>query len=271
MQECVQSYYLKDGKISDCQSFHTRLINSGTSIYEVARLSGTRLLFIEDHLERLFSSLEMEGIKPWLSRKDILGHLDALINKINIHEGNVKIVMNVGSDGNKHSLAYFVAHYYPSEENYINGVKVITFPFERPDPNKKIWRPVFRREVAEAIQKSGSFEALLLDSRGFLTEASKANIFAIQGDAIITPPKAVVLPGITRSYIINICNNLNIPVLYRKLDLNEIPSYDAMFLSGTSIKILPVSQVNDIKMPSINPILTQVSEQYDHIILDYLN
>jgi branched-chain amino acid aminotransferase len=271
VKECIQSYYIKDGEILDCQSFHMGLINDGRSIYEVTRLSGSRLLFIEDHLERLFKSLELEGLEPWLSMDDILEQLNRLVQQNPAREGNVKIVMNIGSDGSRHFLAYFVAYSYPSDKDHINGVRVITFPFERLDPNKKIWRPDFRREVSEAVHREGAYEALLMDPEGYLTEASKANIFAVRENALVTPPDDVVLPGITRSYVIKICKDLDIPVIYRKIDPNEIPLSGGMFLSGTSPKILPVSQVDDIKLLVTSPLLAQISGQYDNIINKYLN
>jgi branched-chain amino acid aminotransferase len=270
MKECVQSYYIRDGQIEDCRSFQLGMINEGKSIYEVTRLLGTRLLFIEDHLDRLVSSLKMEGIEPWLTREDILVHLGDLIHKNPAREGNVKIVMNLGPSGEKHFLAYFVHHRYPSVKDYKNGVKVITFPFERLYPNKKIWRPDFRREVNDALNESGAFEALLTDSKGLITEASKANIFAVRKDAVITPPDGVVLPGITRAHILKICCDLRIPVIYKKLDLKELPLYEVLFLSGTSPKILPVSRVNEMKIPIYSPVLKMLTKKYEYIIQNYI-
>ena len=266
MKECVQPFYIKDGKILDCQSFDSGLINEGKSVYEVARLSGIQLLFIEDHLDRLFLSLELAGIKPWISREYIAGHLEELISKNQALEGNVKIVMNFRKAGDQHFLAYFVAHHYPSKEDYTQGVRVITFQFERLEPNKKIWRPAFRREVAEILQKSGAFEALLLDSQETLTEASKANIFAIRGDEIITPPGEVILPGITRKYVLEACREMDIPVVKRKISMNELRNLDGLFLSGTSIHVLPVCRVNDIVLPSGNPMMKKLMKHLEQII-----
>ena len=230
MRECIQPYYIQNGNVFDCRSFHVGLINEGKSIYEVVRLSGTRLLFIEDHLDRLFSSLDMEGIVPWLSREDIRNHLEKLISKTNAPVGNIKIVMNVRPAGTQHFVAYFVAHRYPSEKDYKNGVKVITFPYERTNPNKKVWRPAFSKQVAEVLQNSGAFEALLLDSGGTLPEASKANVFAINDNVIITPPDEVILPGITRRYLLETFRELGIPVAMRKISLDELGDLDGLFL-----------------------------------------
>jgi len=269
MKECVQPYYLKDGSLLDCSSFQTGLIDEGKSIYEVTRLSGASLLFLDDHIDRLFKSLELEGLESLLSREEIRSHLEDLLWKNQATEGNVKFVLNFRSPDNSCFLAYFVTHRYPSIDDYGNGVKVITFPFERQEPNKKVWRPEFRREVAEKIQQKAAFEALLLDSQGSLPEASKANIFGIRNNIVITPPDELVLPGITRKYVLKACRELGITVLKKRILLDELEEMDGLFLTGTSLHVLPVSQVNKLKLPAGNPIMHKIMNQFIFAIEKY--
>ena len=271
MKECRQAYFIRNGEFLDCGSFQIEMINEGRSIYEVARISGTGILFLDDHLDRLFASLEMEGIESWLSPAEISDHLVKLVRKNKADAGNVKIVMNAREGGARHFVAYFVDHRYPSEQDYRNGVKVITFPFERAEPNKKLWRPAFRKEVAEAIQAGGAFEALLLDSQGSLPEASKANLFAIQGGTIITPPDELILPGITRKYVLNACRETGIPVRMRKILLDELTGMDALFLTGTSLQVLPVARVNELIFSVDNPVMLNIMHRFENIIQNHFS
>lgn len=271
MRECIQPYYIKDGFAHECSTFHVGLINEGKSIYEVVRLSGNRLLFIDDHLDRLYSSLRMEGIVPWLSRDEILSYLEKLITQNNTSPGNIKIVINVHPPGIRHFLAYYVAHRYPSEGDYNKGVKVITFPFERKEPNKKVWRPAFRKKVNEVLQKNDAFEVLLLDSKGLLPEASKANIFCIKNNAIITPPDEAILPGITRKYILEACRELNFPVDMRKISLLEMEDLEGLFLTGTSLHVLPVCCVNEHSLPTGNERMRQLMTYFNKIVENQLD
>ncbi len=179
--------------------------------------------------------------------------------------------MNLQDDGSRHFLAYFVYHRYPTSKEYNNGVRVITYPFERLDPNKKIWRPEFRRHVAEKLQDAGAFEALLMDSGKCITEASKANVFAIQGNHVITPPEAVILPGITRHYVLEICNELALEVSRKKISFDEIPGLDGLFLTGTSLHVLPVSSVNDHSIPVNHPFMTEIMKKFHQTINRHLN
>lgn len=269
MKECIQPYYLHNGKVLSCDLFNARLINEGISVYEVVRLMESKLLFLEDHLKRLFSSVELAGLHP-VPEENIISNLQTLLSRNPVKAGNIKIVLNEKSNGSRHFLVYFVKHRYPSESDYINGVKVITYPFEREDPNKKIWRPDFRKSVAETLEKASAYEALLTDQQGFIREGSKSNVFAISRGSLFTPPDEMILPGITRSCIINISGNLGIPVAYQKLDLNDLHEYDSIFLSGTSTKVLPVARINELPVPTDSDFTKQISEQYNVLIQEYL-
>ena len=271
MKECAQPYFILDGKIQECPSFDEKLIHEGTSVYEVVRLMGDKFLFIEDHLERLFNSLKMAGIQSRITPAGIKASLQILLGKNRITEGNVKIVMNLQAEGSKHFLAYFVYHRYPSSRDYNQGVRVITYPFERIDPNKKIWRPEFRRHVADTLYDAGAFEALLMDSGKCITEASKANVFAIKGGHIITPPEAVILPGITRHYVLEICHELSLEVTREKIPFDEIPELEGLFLTGTSLHVLPVSRVNDHPLPVNHPVMTEIMNYFQQVINKHLN
>jgi branched-chain amino acid aminotransferase len=242
------------------------LINEGKSIYDVVRLSGSRPLFLGDHLDRLFRSLELEDIEPWLSKEDIEKSLETLIGKIRPDEGNIKFVMNTGPEGENHFIAYFVAHRYPSRQDYMNGVAITTFEFERTEPNKKIWRPAFREELATYLQSKKAFEALLIDSNGHFPEASKANVFTIQGNEIITAPDEMILPGITRKIVLDICRELDIPIRMRAVHMDELKNLDALFLTGTSLHVLPVRQIDEITLPVENRTMRELMDRFQKII-----
>ena len=270
MKECAQPYYLFDGEVRECPSFDENFVHKGTSLYEVVRLMEGRYLFLENHLDRLFNSLNIAGIQSWITAAGIRETLQILLEKNSISQGNVKFVMNLQEDGSRHFLAYFVYHRYPSSRDYNQGVRVITYPFERIDPNKKIWRPEFRRHVADTLYDAGAFEALLMDSGKCITEASKANVFAILDGHVITPPEAVILPGITRHYVLEICQELSLKVTREKIPFDEIPDLEGLFLTGTSLHVLPVSMVNDHHLPVNHPFMAVIMNNFQQVINKHL-
>jgi branched-chain amino acid aminotransferase len=271
MKECARPYYMLDGTLRECPPLDEDLVHKGTSLYEVVRLMDGKFLFLEDHLARLSNSLSLTGIQPWISHSGIREGLQVLLEKNSTGYGNVKIVMNLQEDGSRHFLAYFVYHRYPSARDYHRGVKVITYPFERMDPNKKIWRPEFRRHVADKLHDEGAFEALLIDSGKCITEASKANVFAIRGTGIMTPPDDVILPGITRHYVLQICRESSLQVTMEKIPSEEIPDLEGLFLTGTSLHVLPVSLVNEHPLPVRHPVMSEIMNKFQILINKHLN
>ena len=122
----------------------------------------------------------------------------------------------------------------------------------------------------ETIRQNEAFEALLLDSHGMVPEASKANVFGNKDGTIITPPDEVILPGITRKYVLNACHDLGIPVEMRTFGVNEIKTMDGLFLTGTSIHVLPVCQVNQIKLRAKNTTISNIMKQLEKTIENHL-
>ncbi len=270
MKECARPYFILDGEVLESHLLDEKLIHQGTSIYEVIRLMEGKFLFLEDHLVRLFNSLQMAGIQPWVTIANIRETMHTLTNQNMVRRGNVKIIMNLQENGSRHFLAYFVYHRYPTSRDYNQGVKVITYPFERMDPNKKVWRPEFRRHVSGLLHDEGAFEALLTDAEDCITEASKANVFAIRNDQVITPPEAAILPGISRHYVLGICHDLGRRVIKRKIPLGEIPELEGLFLTGTSLHVLPVSSVDNHTLPVKHPLMAEIMNHFQQVINKYL-
>jgi branched-chain amino acid aminotransferase len=271
MKECARPYYILNGTVRECPPLDEDLVHKGISLYEVIRLMDGKFLFLEDHLARLFNSLELAGLQPWISTGGIREGLLVLSEKNRTLQGNVKIVMNLQEDGSRHFLAYFIQHRYPSPRDYKHGVKVITYPYERTDPNKKIWRPEFRRLVADKLRNEGAYEALLTDPGSCITEASKANVFAIRRGRIVTPPDGVILPGITRHYVLQICSESSLEVTMEKIPLGTIPNLEGLFLTGTSLHVLPVSWVNDMPIQVRHPVMLEIMNKFQLLIKEHLN
>jgi branched-chain amino acid aminotransferase len=109
-----------------------------------------------------------------------------------------------------------------------------------------------------------------MDSGKCITEASKANVFAIHDGHIITPPEAVILPGITRHYVLEICNELSLEVTRKKINFEEIRDLEGLFLTGTSLHVLPVSTVNDHPLPVKHPVMTEIMKNFQEVVNKHL-
>jgi len=113
----------------------------------------------------------------------------------------------------------------------------------------------------EAV-KSGFDEALLLNSRGKVSEASGMNLFIVRDGHLITPGvDQDILEGITRASILELAPVLGIPVIERAVDKSELFIADEVFLSGTAARITPVRCVETTKLPTKRPIMERLRDR----------
>jgi branched-chain amino acid aminotransferase len=266
MKECIGTKFFLDGDVMDCPAFKTELLNEGIPIYEVLRLINNHLLFVEDHLDRLETSVKLAGLDAFHTRKELTGMITRLPDLNNISDGNVKIVYNYRDNTKNHSIVYFVSTKYPSKDDYKNGVKVLTYPFTREDPNKKIWLPDFRATTDEIIKQKKIWEVLIVNRKDHVTEASRANLFFIKDGVVITAPVETVLAGVTRKHVMNICREQKIPILEKPIPKDTLDRYDSVFLTSTSTNVLPVVQVDLINYKVDNPVLRLLMKEFDELI-----
>lgn len=101
----------------------------------------------------------------------------------------------------------------------------------------------------EAI-KAGADDAILLDNRGFVSEASAANLFLVKNGVIATPPQtAGILPGITREKVMELAKSLGFIIEEREITPMELFTADEVFLTGTAAEIVPVAEIAGRKLP----------------------
>ena len=113
----------------------------------------------------------------------------------------------------------------------------------------------------EAV-KSGFDEALLLNSRGKVSEASGMNLFMVRDGVIFTPGvDQDILEGITRASVIELARSMGYQVVERPIDKTELFVAEEVFLTGTAAKVTPVRRVETTEMPSQRPVMEALRER----------
>jgi branched-chain amino acid aminotransferase len=113
----------------------------------------------------------------------------------------------------------------------------------------------------EAV-KSGFDEALLLNSRGKVSEASGMNLFIVRDGVLITPGvDQDILEGITRASVIELAKAMGIDVIERAVDKSELFVAEEVFLSGTAAKVTPVRRVETTELPTARPVMERIRER----------
>jgi len=260
MDKCINEFFLFGDEIKTSKEFENFNNNIGESLYEVIRVSDGIPIFFMEHIERLENSAKIMEHSLSIKKDEIINRIIKLISKNNVLSGNIKLVINysISVDSKKNSslsenfLAYFIPHNYPSKQQYVEGVKTITYHGERSNPNAKVINNTFREKVNIQIKNNSAYEAILVDNKGYITEGSKSNIFLVKGSTVVTSNVINVLPGITRQFIIKTCKKLNIKFEEKDIQEKDLKSYTGLFISGTSPNVLPIKSVDGFSFNSSN-------------------
>ncbi len=258
----IHKYFCFNGQIEPVDEFIPSENEGG--IYEVLRVVNGIPLFLEDHMERFHKSANIAGKTIRFSVSEIQEMLHRLINKNKVGEGNILISCKTNLK------AFFIPHKYPNEEQYRHGVVCGVLRAERENPNAKVFQTSVRQQANELIAENDFFEVLLVDHEERITEGSRSNVFFIKGNEIITPLAKQVLLGITRQKALDCAQKLGLKVTECDVHVNDLASFDAVFVTGTSPKILPVKKVAEFKFSSSNSILRSLMFCFDTMIADYI-
>jgi len=256
--------YVINGASADASGFVPDM--SADTYYEVVRLMDGKVLFLSDHLERFRRSLSGSSI-DYPGNRQVIKTLGLLVKENPFRVGNIRICMQHSAGKKPVLLGYFVPYFYPDANMYKEGVKLATYPHQRPNPGIKKWDDRFRNSVAAYILENKVYEAALVNSKQQITEGSRSNIFFINPDGhLITVPEKDVLPGITRKYVLEIAKRERVPLLEKSVDLEELKSLVSVFISGTSPKVLPVKQINDQCFDVDHPLLHLIMDQFEILV-----
>lgn len=243
-------------------------------LYEVFRVESGIPLFIEDHLERLFSGALKANIVLNVKQEIIRQYIADFLESSETKDGNVRLSFYI--DFEKHESvnfeAKFIPHQYPSEELCQHGVSCVLMHSERINPETKMANPGLRNQANDLISRHKVYEALLVNHEGKITEGSRTNVFFIKDNILITAPCEKVLPGIVRKKTLSIAKNSGIEVHFRCLDaLQELKNIEGAFITGTSPRILPLKNIEAISFKANHPIIVELMKEFNNIVKQYIN
>lgn len=270
MSEAVLNFFICNNEVFDTLEFDNVYVEEHPSVYEVIRLINGVPLFLEEHHERLIRSAALLGYNLNITLEEIRRNIERIVEKNNVQNYNVKLVVNNLEKTKKDVYYFFIESNYPDEDMYLKGVSVFLYNGERVNPNAKVIQKHLRNKINEQLKKEKCYEALLVNSDGEITEGSRSNLFFIKDDIVCTAPSEDVLIGITRQRIIRLCGLNGIKVTESKIKVAELDSFESAFISGTSPKVLPISNIGDMKLSTNNPLLRKIMEIYDDEINSYI-
>jgi len=270
MEDNAGQYFIHNGVVKSALEPVYADGTSGRSAYEVIRIIDGVPLFFEDHYERMKSTYNAIGKPLQMAQEQLADNIKKLLSANKTKVCNVKIVVS-DAEGSQQQVAYLSRSYYPSETEADAGIKTGLIRIERKNPNAKILNKSYKDAVNEKMAEGGFFEVLLVNDRELITEGSKSNAFFVKNNAIYTAPGDAVLKGITRKYVFEACSNAGFGVKEQFIGADELKDISGAFLSGTSIKVLPIRAIDGINLDSsANPAISAVRLEYDKLLEKYI-
>ncbi len=258
-----------DGLVLENEYFNTSFDVDNT-VYEVLRVIDGIPLFIEDHYSRLANSLRLQGYNYQISLPEFKKNIETLILENNQVIGNVKFVCFVHT--NKIKWVYsFIPYSYPTSEDYKRGITTDLLFAERHNPNAKVVQAELRTKANQLMSDAKLYEVLLVNQDGLITEGSRSNVFFVKSGRLYTAPTSMVLEGITRRKVIQSIKKLKLKLEEQAVSYKFLSDFDAVFISGTSPKVLPVRVIGNQHFSVCDEIVVQVMNEYNALIQRYVS
>jgi len=240
----------------------THGLHYASCVFEGERAYGGEIFKSREHTERLIASGKtLDFTLPW-SVEEIEAAKRLVLEKNGLVDSYVRPVAWRGSEelsvparnNTVHlAIAAWVWPSYFSVEEKLKGIRLEWSKWRRPAPEtipckaKAAGLYMICTLSKDAAMANGYADALMLDYRGFVAEATGANVFFVKGKEIHTPLPDCFLDGITRRTVISLAKEQGYTVTERHISPEELGKFDECFLTGTAAEVTPVSLVGDYK------------------------
>ncbi|MFD4373698.1 branched-chain amino acid aminotransferase [Streptomyces sp. NPDC058486] len=251
-------------------------LHYGGGIFEGIRVYGGRAFKPAEHFERLHASARELNFRVPFGAAELDAAMREIIRHEDIVDGYVRPVAWRGSEqisvsGAGTSVHVAIAAWeWPhvfSGDARSRGIRLRTSRWRRPSPDTA---PVRAKAASlynictlarDEAEEAGYDDALLLDFRGHLAEATGANLFLVIDGALHTPTPDTFLDGITRQTVLSLAADLGIAVHERHIQPEELHRAEEVFLTGTAYEVQPVRAVDD-RSYEVGGVTSKLSEAY---------
>ncbi len=258
----------------------THGLHYGSCVFEGERLYDGEIFKLTPHTKRLFRSAEILEMEIPFTVAEIDAACKETVARMGFENAYVRPVafrgpeqMGVAGLGTRTHVA-IAAWEWPSyfdPEVKRRGIRMMHAPYARPAPNsapteaKAAGLYMICTLSKDAAARAGYSDALMLDYRGYVAEATGANIFFVQDGVIITPLADCFLNGLTRQTVIELARARGFEVVERHIKPEEMTQFSECFITGSAAEVTPVSEIGEYRFTPGNVSLS-LMEDYGQLV-----
>ena len=273
-----------DGKLVDWRDANihilTHALHYASSVFEGERAYNGKIFKSRAHSERLhFSAAQLDFQVPYTvdeieaAKQEVLaanGFTDAYIRAVAWRGAGDD--MGIASARNPVRLAIATwewGSYYGDAK--FKGAKLDIAKWKRPSPEtipshaKAAGLYMICTLSKHAAEAKGCSDAMMFDYRGYIAEATGANIFFVKDGEVHTPDPDCFLNGLTRQTVIGMLKERQIKVHERHIMAQELESFQQCWLTGTAAEVTPVGQIGDKKF-EVGALTREIAEGYEKLV-----
>ncbi len=255
-------YIWYNGKTVDWRDAKIHVLNHGlhygSCVFEGTRIYNGNIFKLTEHTQRLHDSANMLGFTIPYSVEELNQATIDIAAKNNITDGYIRPVAWRGSEQmairtDRSSIHTAICAWempkYFGEEALMKGLKLTFAPWKRPSPETE---PVHAKAAGlymictlskNKVMDEGFDDALMLDYRGYIAEATGANFFMVMDGELHTPTPDCFLDGITRRTVIELAKKRGINVVERHIQPEELAKASQAFLTGSAAEVTPIGSI----------------------------
>ncbi len=253
-----------DGKLIDWRDAKVHVLTHGlhyaSSVFEGERSYGGKIYREHEHNERLYNSAEILGFTiPW-TMEELAKARHEVLKANGIVDGYVRPVAWRGSEMMGVSAQHNTIHVaiaawdwpsYFTPEARMRGIRLAISDWKRPSPESA---PVHAKAAGlymictlskHKAEQEGFDDAMMYDHRGYLAEATGANLFLAIDGKLQTPTPDCFLDGLTRRTVMDLARKRGIEVVERHMTDEDLAKAAEVFITGTAAEVTPVGQIGD--------------------------
>ena len=258
----------------------THAMHYASSVFEGERAYNAKIFKSRQHSERLLASANMIDFQIPYTVDEIEAAKEATLKQSGLSDAYVRAVawrgagedMGVASAKNPVCMAIACwewGAYYGDAK--MKGAKLDVSKWKRPSPEtipshaKAAGLYMICTMSKHAAEAKGCSDAMMMDYRGYVAEATGANVFFVKDGEVHTPKPDCFLNGITRQTVIGMLNERNITVHERHIEPGEMESFEQCWLTGTAAEVTPVGQIGDYNF-EVGALARDIAEDYEKIV-----